>query len=1298
MRNVLREKRANGKLAKNLFPFSTILKRQSNGDGLTNSHIPSINPNKKNNTLAEIGLMFIILIIYFFAGKLGLKLAYENASATAVWAPTGIAIAFFLLRGYHIFPAILLGAFLINVTTTGDIPTSIFIAIGNTLEGLVAAYLVNKFANGKHAFENVYDILKFAIFAGILATTISATIGVTSLSVFGFANWSDYLSIWLTWWLGDAVGAFLVAPLLIQWILNPRIKINKEKIIEGTLVILTLAVVCVIIFTPLSYPAENHYPFSYLIIPPFVWIAFRFSQRFITTAAFVISAVAIWGTLERYGPFVVDSRNDSLLFLQAFIGIITIMSISFSAAIIEKNKSRKSLEDSQKDLKDFIENASVGLHWVGPDGKIIWANKTELDLLGYEEDEYIGHHVSEFHHSQEKINEILTRLTSNETVHSYEAQLKSKDGSIKHVLISSNVYFEDGKFIHTRCFTKDITEKRKLEMEVREREHALREAERRRWTMLQRLLDKLPAGAYTCDAEGLITYYNEKALEVWGRAPKLNDPVDRYCGSFKLFLNDELINHNTCWMARALHNEQGYNGEEIVVEQPNGNKVTVLAHANPIYDDSGKLLGAVNVLVDINERKKFERYLNIQYSISKALAESGTSKEAAQKVIKSICEGIGWELGALWIVDNKSNVLRIENFWCKPENNEKYSKMVAQERTFEKGKGLPGRVWKTGTSAWVHDVTLDNNFPRAPLAVEAGLHAGLAFPVKNENEIIAVIECFNKSILEPREDLLNVLNASGRQIGNYLAMKKAEEEKQIAQHTYQSLFESTLDGILVVDNNGTYVNVNESYCKMLKGTREEIIGQNFSRFMPPSLFHHAAKAFEELKNTGYFRGEFPLMALDGSIVQAEWVSKANFIPGMSFCVARDISERKLAEKKLNEEYSFRKAIENSVASGIAAIDFNGTQTYVNPALCSMLGWTEEELTAATPPYVYWPPEEIENINNAFAKTLQGTAPPNGFELKFCRKNGERFDVLVNVNPIKDNEGKPSGWLASVTDISVMKKVEKELKDSYLKMEDRVTERTKELHLIVEEMEREITERKKAEEKLKTTQEELIHSEKLASLGRFASGIAHEIRNPLANISALAQLLNKDKSLDTRVRQHLDYILVNSDIANNIIKDLLIIASPHNVNLKSTKISDIIENLYNLIKPRCDKYNVSLSIELNENLPKVKTNQEKLQTAFLNFVSNSIDAMPQGGKLIISAKEDNQAKEVVVSFKDTGIGIPTENLDKVLEPFFTTKDTGTGLGLNLAYEVIKANSGKLNINSKVNEGTEIIIRLPVCKEC
>src|SRR5258707_1221496 len=144
-----------------------------------------------------------LTLVYLVAGKLGLMLAFVHASATAVWPPTGIALVALLMLGPRVWPAIFLGAFIVNITTAGSVATSIGIAAGNTLEGVVGAYLVRRFARGPQAFNRAQDVFTFAVLAGLLSTMVSATVGVASLSLGGFFNWGDSRSVWWELWLGD---------------------------------------------------------------------------------------------------------------------------------------------------------------------------------------------------------------------------------------------------------------------------------------------------------------------------------------------------------------------------------------------------------------------------------------------------------------------------------------------------------------------------------------------------------------------------------------------------------------------------------------------------------------------------------------------------------------------------------------------------------------------------------------------------------------------------------------------------------------------------------------------------------------------------------------------------------------------------------------------------------------------------------------------------------------------------------------------------------------------------------------
>src|SRR2546429_4319833 len=158
-----------------------------------------------------------IAITYLAVAKLSLALASVHPSATPIWPPTGFALAAVLLLGYRIWPAIFLAAFIANATTAGSTYTSLAIATGNTLESLVGAYLINRWSDGVGTFDTPTGVAKFALICFVPSTMISATLGVVSLSLSGYADWADFASIWMTWWMGDLAGALVIAPVILLW-------------------------------------------------------------------------------------------------------------------------------------------------------------------------------------------------------------------------------------------------------------------------------------------------------------------------------------------------------------------------------------------------------------------------------------------------------------------------------------------------------------------------------------------------------------------------------------------------------------------------------------------------------------------------------------------------------------------------------------------------------------------------------------------------------------------------------------------------------------------------------------------------------------------------------------------------------------------------------------------------------------------------------------------------------------------------------------------------------------------------
>jgi diguanylate cyclase (GGDEF)-like protein len=287
----------------------------------------------------RLGLLLALAGVYFVAGKLGLRLAFVNPSATPVWPPTGIALAAFLLFGYDVWPAILASAFLVNLTTAGSVATSLGVAIGNTLEGLTGAFLVNRFARGRQASSRARDIFKLALLAGGVSTTVSATIGVTTLALGGFARWVDYGSIWWTWWLGDASGDLVVAPALLLWAAHRRVRWSRPQVLEAIGLVVSVIVAGLVVFDGLFPAPVKTYPLEFLCIPALLWAAFRFGPREAATAVVLLSGIAIGGTLRGLGPFARPAANESLLLLQAFLGVTAITTLVLAAVVAERKEA-----------------------------------------------------------------------------------------------------------------------------------------------------------------------------------------------------------------------------------------------------------------------------------------------------------------------------------------------------------------------------------------------------------------------------------------------------------------------------------------------------------------------------------------------------------------------------------------------------------------------------------------------------------------------------------------------------------------------------------------------------------------------------------------------------------------------------------------------------------------------------------------------------------------------------------------------------------------------------------------------
>ena len=286
---------------------------------------PKALPPLKTELLTQAGypayLVWVsaVAVVYFAAAKLGLSVAFLHVSVSPVWPPTGIAIAAVLWLGYRISPAILLGAFLANLATGEPVATAGGIAIGNTLEAVSAAFLVHRFVGFQSPFYRARDVLKFVIVAALMSPMVSATIGNASLCVGGAADWTNFGRLWLTWWIGDGVGALVVAPLVLTWIERPPERWSPRRWAEALMLMSLLSAASTTVFREALPSNFVNLALGRLIVPFLLWAAIRLGPRGVATAITLFSGIAIWGTRLGLGPIVDQSPNDALLLLQVAI-------------------------------------------------------------------------------------------------------------------------------------------------------------------------------------------------------------------------------------------------------------------------------------------------------------------------------------------------------------------------------------------------------------------------------------------------------------------------------------------------------------------------------------------------------------------------------------------------------------------------------------------------------------------------------------------------------------------------------------------------------------------------------------------------------------------------------------------------------------------------------------------------------------------------------------------------------------------------------------------------------------------
>jgi PAS domain S-box-containing protein len=360
------------------------------------------------------------------------------------------------------------------------------------------------------------------------------------------------------------------------------------------------------------------------------------------------------------------------------------------------------------------------------------------------------------------------------------------------------------------------------------------------------LLDQVQAAVIAADLGGTVTHWNRHAEILFGWSK--DEAVGRM--STQLLVPEDVLGTGA-ELTRLARGGRAWEGEAPVRRRDGG---TVLCYVtdSPIRDAAGNVVGAVSVAVDITERKRQERLLVARTTATGVLSQASSLEEAAPQLLRAVCENTGWRFGAMWRTDPPEGAITCVAVW--PESDEGEFGRSTRHLTLGLGEGLPGRVWASGAPLWIPDIAADDNFPRARVAAQQGLHAACGFPIALGVDLLGVIEFFSQEILEPDGPLLQTIGVIGSQIGQFMERKQAQDELTQSRDQLEAIFQSVTEGITVQDPSGRVIFANEAAAR--------ISGYPSAQAMRDTPVHELLTRFEIMDEEGQ---PFPLERLPGRL-------------------------------------------------------------------------------------------------------------------------------------------------------------------------------------------------------------------------------------------------------------------------------------------------------------------------------------------------------------------------------------------------------------------------------------------------
>ncbi len=922
------------------------------------------------------------------------------------------------------------------------------------------------------------------------------------------------------------------------------------------------------------------------------------------------------------------------------------------AAIESKRQIRaqEKLRESEVRFRKFFEDSPLGIAISGPDRQFTNVNSKFCEMLGYAPEEIIGTTFVDITHpvDVEKDRENIDKMSRGETtIYKTEKRYIKKNKEMFWAFTTvSGVYDDEGTLLYYLAMVDDITERKRAEEEIKVLSHAVDGA-----------IDSI---AIT-DLKGIITYANSAMEETYGY--KKGEMLGELVAS--LNANPETANEIMSTMIKI----GSWHGE---IEALKKNKETfpALLSLSTVRDEKDNPIAMMGALRDITEHKQTEARLELRLGFQNVISTISSRFVGISDLDDTINTSLG-DIGRLGKASRAYLFLLRENGTVMDNTHEWRAEGVSPQ--ISNLQNLPCEMFpwwmdrlRHGETIHIQDVSKMPEEAQAEkeLLESQNIKSLLVLPVRVQEELVGFIGFDNvASTWEWHDEDLSLLSIVSEIIGNALGRKRSDESLRHSEQRYRELADSLPEIVFEVDIMGNLTYINCPGLESFGYTHDDFVkGLNAAQLVPPEWRDGALEYIQQLSKGGESGSEeYTGLRKDGSkfpvLVRYEPIVRGGKVTGLRG-IAFDITEHKKAEDQLRAEKDKAQKYLDIAGVIILAIDSEQKVTLINRKGCEVLGYEEEEIVGKNWLDNFIPPRLRRKVTAVCQGLLNGTAEAVAYyENPVLTKSGEERIVAWHNTVLRDDKGNVTGHLSSGEDITERKRME--------------------------------TERAELEQKAQL-------ASRLASVGEMASGVAHEINNPLTSIIGFSQLVMRKDVPDNIIK---DLQTINSEAQRvaRIVEGLLTFARQRKPGRAYVDINDIISQLLELRSYEMKVNNIQVETRLAPDVPKTMADAGQLQQVFLNIVVNAEKEMTKAhsaGKLVV--KTEKTGDTIRIQFVDDGPGISKENLGRIFDPFFTTRPVGngTGLGLSISHGIIAEHRGRIYAKSELGKGATFVVELPV----